>query len=568
MSRVGDERRDGPSGSQMPPGTVYLGNEIVHLDGVEHGVDGQVMLQPRPSTDPNEPLNWSRLQKAINYALGCLFTLMVFATLDVGTVTWPSLTAELGYDSEYLTYSYAAGLAGLGVGCVLFIPAAVLLGRKPVYLCASLTMVFVNVGQALFRTKAQYIVLQVLAGLAGSVNDTIIQMTIIDLFFVHQRATVNGIYCVMVVAGTYLSLIPAGYIIRTQGWRWVWWWCAILNGVVLVLIIIGFEETRYSRQEENCFLGQDVQFAESLEGKKAEEPVLCEKKQQSSRPETFPIMPAGERPVIHRRKYFERVMFSGPPSDLSIDTYWRHLRRPFFLFFRIPAVTFVAIEYSIMLCWVAVLATTQPLLFAAAPYNFSSVGVGNINVSPFLGAFLGSVYGGPLNDYYVVKMASKRSGVYDPEMRLHMLLAPLVLTPLGLFLYGISIAHVCLTPVQLLMHTYESQEQHWIVPLIGSGLVGFGLGSSTSIILPYFGDSYPELVAEGLVAITYIRNGIATAAAFAISPWMNGLGVEKMFVSAGCICFGILVIAIPMIIWGRSLRSRTAEIYFNIVAQG
>ncbi|KAH8434396.1 uncharacterized protein LDX57_012044 [Aspergillus melleus] len=371
---------------------------------------------------------------------------MVFATLDVGTVTWPSLTAELGYDSEYLTYSYAAGLAGLAVGCVLFIPAAVLLGRKPVYLCASLTMILVNVGQALFQTKTQYIVLQVLAGLAGSVNDTIIQMTIIDLFFVHQRATVNGIYCVMVVAGTYLSLIPAGYIIRTQEWRWVWWWCAILNGVVFVLIIIGFEETRYSRQEENCFIGQDVQFFERPEEDEAKDPVSWEKKRQPSRPESLPTIPAGEQAVIHRRNYSERVTCRGPPSDLSIDTYWRHLRRPFVLFFRIPAVTFVAIEYSIMLCWVAVLATTQPLLFAAPPYNFSSVGVGNINIATFLGAFVGSVYGGPLNDYYVVKMARKRSGIYDPEMRLHMLLAPFVLTPLGLFLYGISIAHVCLTP--------------------------------------------------------------------------------------------------------------------------
>lgn len=102
-------------------------------------------------------------------------------------MTWPSLTDELGYDSEYLTYSYAAGLAGLGVGCVLFIPAAVLLGRKPVYLCASLTMVLVNVGQALFRTKTQYMVLQVLAGLAGSVNDTIIQMTVSSVYTTREQ---------------------------------------------------------------------------------------------------------------------------------------------------------------------------------------------------------------------------------------------------------------------------------------------------------------------------------------------------------------------------------------------
>lgn len=100
------------------------------------------------------------------------------ASLDVGTVTWPSLTEELGYGSKYLNDSYAAGLGGMAIGCVFFIPAADLIGRKPVYIFASLTMVLANIGQASFQTRAQYIVLQTIAGLAGSVNDTIIQMTV------------------------------------------------------------------------------------------------------------------------------------------------------------------------------------------------------------------------------------------------------------------------------------------------------------------------------------------------------------------------------------------------------
>lgn len=93
-------------------------------------------------------------------------------------MTWPSLGEELGYGDGYLTDSYAAGLAGMALGCIFFIPAADLIGRKPVYLFASLIMVLANVGQATFQTRTQYIVLQTIAGLAGSVNDTIIQMTV------------------------------------------------------------------------------------------------------------------------------------------------------------------------------------------------------------------------------------------------------------------------------------------------------------------------------------------------------------------------------------------------------
>lgn len=150
-----------------------------------------------------------------------------------------------------------------------------------------------------------------------------------------------------------------------------------------------------------------------------------------------------EQPTPPTRKtYIQRMAVFGTASEFSVKGYWRHMWRPFLLFFRIPAVTFAAIEYSFILCWVAILATTQPILFAQPPYNFSSIGIGNINIAPFIGAVVGSVYGGPLNDYYVVFMARRKSGIHHPETRLHMLILSLLLTPLGLWLYGISIAKV------------------------------------------------------------------------------------------------------------------------------
>ena len=85
---------------------------------------------------------------------------------------------DLGYGEEYLNNSYASGLAGMAIGCIFFIPAADLLGRKPVYMFASFALVLSNIGSAVFQTRVQYIVLQAIAGLAGSVNDTIIQMTV------------------------------------------------------------------------------------------------------------------------------------------------------------------------------------------------------------------------------------------------------------------------------------------------------------------------------------------------------------------------------------------------------
>lgn len=40
----------------MPPGTVLLESSAISTG---HGGDGHVLLQPTPSRDPNDPLNWS-----------------------------------------------------------------------------------------------------------------------------------------------------------------------------------------------------------------------------------------------------------------------------------------------------------------------------------------------------------------------------------------------------------------------------------------------------------------------------------------------------------------------------
>jgi MFS family permease len=60
----------------------------------------------------------------------------------------------------------------------------------------------------------------ILAGIAGSLAETICQMTIADMFFVHQRGTANGIYIVVVNMGAFLGPVAAGYSADSQGWRW------------------------------------------------------------------------------------------------------------------------------------------------------------------------------------------------------------------------------------------------------------------------------------------------------------------------------------------------------------
>ena len=65
-------------GHQPIPGTVHL----IDLEGtmrVEHARSGQkdIVLVPAPSSDPDDPLNWSPRRKALSTTCMCVYTLMV-----------------------------------------------------------------------------------------------------------------------------------------------------------------------------------------------------------------------------------------------------------------------------------------------------------------------------------------------------------------------------------------------------------------------------------------------------------------------------------------------------------
>jgi hypothetical protein len=61
------------------------------------------------------------------------------------------------------------------------------------------------------------------------------------------------------------------------------------------------------------------------------------------------------------------------------------------ILFAFPAVAFSALQYGSTLVWFSILATTEATYFAAPPYNFSPVGIGLLNLPPFIGCLFGTI---------------------------------------------------------------------------------------------------------------------------------------------------------------------------------
>ena len=87
------------AGSAGPPvpGTVHL-VDLLGTMSARHAAGGQkdIVLIPAPSSDPDDPLNWSPGRKALSTTCMCVYTLMVgIASAAIYSVLEP-ISTETG----------------------------------------------------------------------------------------------------------------------------------------------------------------------------------------------------------------------------------------------------------------------------------------------------------------------------------------------------------------------------------------------------------------------------------------------------------------------------------------
>lgn len=509
-----------------------------------------LVLQPQPSSDPNEPLNWSSWRKHFNFFLVCFFTLIAFTSACVSSVFWGPWQIEFGWTLDQLNNTYAFSVAGLGLGCPLLIPFAHKFGKRPIYILASAVVVACASWQSRVQSIGEVYVSMLIQGLAVSVTETIIQMTVADLYFVHQRGTFNGIYMFVVDVGNFLILVPSGYITVNLGWRWVYIIVAIIAAVQFLMTVFFFEETKYIPPPPPGPVMIENYISED-DNSTREDTAMTEETITKKDVLDLDVMSVNLDPQIKKHTLSKR---------LALVTYtpgtWKEFGRkmliPFKTLFTYPIVAFAAIQYGFMLTWLSMGATTSANSFAGPPYNFSSAAIGNINIAPFVGMFLGSIFGGWFNDKSIIWLSQRNGGIYEPEFRLYGLLFANFSLTVGVFLFGISLA----------------KELHWMVPTIGFAIIMFGFGSSGAIVVTFLLDCYEKIVADAFIGVIVVRNGLAMIIIFCLGPWETKVGLQNVYVTAGCFTLIPLILTIPMIIWGKELRRRSETRYMRESVRG
>lgn len=175
---------------------------------------------------------------------------------------------------------------------------------------------------------------------------------------------------------------------------------------------------------------------------------------------------------------------------LSQDSWGKVALRPFILF-AYPAILWSSLVYALSVGWLIVLSESVSVIYEnRETYHFTSLQVGLVYISPFIGGILGTAVAGRFSDVIVRWMSRKNDGVYEPEFRLIMAIPVTISTVIGLMGYGWSV----------------SEHDAWIVPTVFFGIISFGccVGSTTAITFAV--DSYRQYAGEALVTLNFSKS--------------------------------------------------------------
>lgn len=388
------------------PGTEYL-VDVSHSLGVSHANAGSsdVVLIPQPTACGSDPLTWSMSKKYYQLFLLALYACAFSMGENLLGAAWTTVSNDTGVSISNLNAGGALNYLLLGFVNIFWIPAAMKIGRRPVFLATTAICLGAAIWTGMFHGLAQWMLAMILNGVGTSAYQAVIQLAVFDMFYVHQRGRGLSYYLFGQQLGSIIGLITGGHISDTLGWRWSQFIVAIIEGVVLLLLFFTFEETLFPRY---LFL-RGPEAHQQRPNEPAAGAVINQSREKNPLPLEAAVEPAPDFP---KRTLLQRLK---PYTFFTLDrtTYWSYFVRPFFLF-GFPNIVIAAVIFAFGCTAGIVSFNTISEILTEPPYDWSTTSTGLV----FLAALVGNVIGwatGTAADHLVVRLARRNGGIKVSE---------------------------------------------------------------------------------------------------------------------------------------------------------
>ena len=103
--------------------------------------------------------------------------------------------------------------------------------------------------------------------------------------------------------------------------------------------------------------------------------------------------------------------------------------------------------------------------------------------------------------------------------------------------------------------------------MIGEALLAITNTIGTQLSVAYAIDSYRALSGEAMVTVVLIRNTMAFAIGYGVTPWVTNMGFQNVFLLAAFVSMAQVLLFLVFINWGKRLRERSRARYDRYLNQ-
>jgi multidrug resistance protein len=147
------------------------------------------------------------------------------------------LMAEFNSTSKLLaTFVISIYILGYAFGPLLWAPLSEIYGRVYMYHIGNSVFVILCIGAALSKSLATLLTLRLFMGIFGSAPTTVGVGSIMDTVTLEWRGRILALWAMGPLLGPCIGPVIGGHITEGPGWRWVYWFLAILVKVSLVIL--------------------------------------------------------------------------------------------------------------------------------------------------------------------------------------------------------------------------------------------------------------------------------------------------------------------------------------------
>ena len=327
-----------------------------------------------------------------------------------------------------------------------------------------------------------------------------------------------------IFGGAFFTPILVGKITDTLGWEWSFYLIAITAGALFPLVFFFVPETAFWREDRfNIDVMRGEAQRHTLSSEESPHQGTSTNSDQEQHPNGF------SRPVPAKVSFVRSLLpFNGWKTD---EAPWKLILRPFPLFFH-PAVLWACLIQGCMIGWTVFIGVVLAAIFLGPPLWFDEVKTGYMYTGPFLGAVLGFVVAGLLSDWSTKLMIRKNNGVYEPEFRIVLVIAQLIVGCAGLYGFGEAATNV--------------QPNGWFLPdfFFTLQVMGMVIGAVASAL--YIVDAHREIAVEAFTCLLIFKNIFSFGLTWSAYDWLVQAGVLNVFLAISSVQIVICLLSIPM----------------------